>query len=277
MDRTVVTADPWRALRSLTGARIALGRAGGSLPTRALLELRLAQARARDAVHKELATTGLVEDLKRRGHEVMVVHSAAADRRGYLLRPDLGRRLDDSSRRILQSAAGKFPPGDAAFVLVDGLSAGAIDRHAMALLDRVTPRLAQQRWTITPLVVVRLGRVAIGDEIAQMLGAHMVVVLIGERPGLSAPDSLGAYLTWRPQPGVTDADRNCVSNIRPEGLAYEQAARTLIELMSQARRSKLTGVRLKAADAPIRIEPPAQQLSAADLLRYQRQSNPQSR
>ena len=257
MDRTIVSADPWRALRSLTGARIALGRAGGSLPTRALLELRLAQARARDAVHEEFATTGLVEDLKRRGYEVMVVHSAAADRCSYLLRPDLGRRLDDSSRRNLESAAGKFPPGDAGFVLADGLSAAAIDRHAMALLDLVTPRLAEQGWTIAPLVVVRQGRVAIGDEIAQMLGAQMVVVLIGERPGLSAPDSLGAYLTWRPRPGVTDADRNCVSNIRPEGLAYEQAARTLIHLMRQARRHKLTGVRLKAADAPTRIEPPA--------------------
>jgi ethanolamine ammonia-lyase small subunit len=257
MDRTVVTADPGRALHSLTDARIALGRAGGSLPTRALLELRLAQARARDAVHEELATVGLAEDLKRRGYEVIVVHSAAADRRSYLLRPDFGRRLDDSSRCKLESAARKFPSGDAALVLADGLSAAAIERHAIALLDLVTPRLAEQGWTIAPLVVVRQGRVAIGDEIAQTLGAQIVVVLIGERPGLSAPDSLGVYLTWRPRPGVTDAERNCVSNIRPEGLAYQQAARTLIHLMTQARRRKLTGVRLKAAGAPTRIEPPS--------------------
>jgi ethanolamine ammonia-lyase small subunit len=221
------------------------------------MELRHAQASARDAVRQELAMAGLVDDFKRRGHEVMVVHSAAADRPSYLLRPDLGRRLDEPSRRNLESAAGKFPPGNAAFVLADGLSAAAINRHAVALLDLVTPQLVEEGWTIAPLILVQRGRVAIGDQIAQVLGAQMVVVLIGERPGLSASDSLGAYLTWRPRPGVTDADRNCVSNIRPDGLVYEQAARILIDLMREAQRRKLTGLQLKAGNTPTKIEPPA--------------------
>ena len=171
------------------------------------------------------------------------MHSAAADRRAYLLRPDLGRRLDDSSRRNLTDAAGKF---DVAFVLADGLSAAAIDRHAAMLLELVIPPLTQLQWTIAPIVVAHQARVAIGDEIAQALGAQMVAVLIGERPGLSASDSLGAYVTWQPRPGVTDAGRNCLSNIRPEGLGYEAAARTLIHLISEARRRQLTGVALRA-------------------------------
>ncbi len=143
MESALVTGDPWRELRTLTGARIALGRAGGSLPTRASLELRLAQARARDAVRAELAAPGVVEELKRRGYRVLTAHSAAADRRIYLLRPDLGRRLDDASRQKLERAAGKLPASDAVFVLADGLSAAAIDRHAAILLDLVTARLVQ--------------------------------------------------------------------------------------------------------------------------------------
>jgi ethanolamine ammonia-lyase small subunit len=244
MDRTPVISDPWRELRSLTDARIALGRAGGSLPTGALLDLRLAHAHARDAVHAELAAGALAEKLTRCGYEVLTVRSQAADRRTYLLRPDLGRRLDDSSRPNLQSAAGKF---EAAFVLADGLSAAAIDRHAPTLLDLLIPRLIEQGWTIAPIVIALQARVAIGDDIARVLGAEIVAVLIGERPGLSAPDSLGAYLTWQPRAEVTDADRNCVSNVRPEGLCYKEAAHTLIHLMSEARRRKLTGVALKSA------------------------------
>lgn len=235
-------------MRSLTDARIALGRAGGSLPTRALLELRVAQAAARDAVNEELATAELLEDLKGGGYEVLTVSSAAADRRSYLLRPDLGRRLHSSSRRDLEGAASRYPRADVVFVLADGLSATAIMRHAGALLDLVTPLLAEQQLTIAPFVVAHQGRVALGDEIAQILGANMVVVLIGERPGLSAPYSLGAYLTWQLPGALTDADRNCVSNIRPEGLPYQQAANTLIQLMSRARRFKFTGVRLNSAD-----------------------------
>jgi ethanolamine ammonia-lyase small subunit len=256
MDWQPAKADPWRELRALTGARIALGRAGCSLPTGALLELRSAHARARDAVQAELAASELVEDLKRCGHHVLLVHSAAVNRRTYLLRPDLGRMLDEQSRDNLQSATGKFSPADALFVLADGLSAAAVNRHAAPLLNLVVPRLLEQGWTIAPIVIARQGRVAIGDEIARALNAKMVAVLIGERPGLSAPDSLGAYLTWRPRPGVTDAGRNCVSNIRPEGLSYAEAARTLIHLMSAARRLELTGVRLKPFDSPT-IEPPA--------------------
>jgi ethanolamine ammonia-lyase small subunit len=254
----VVTADPWTGLRSLTAARIALGRAGGSLPTRALMELRVANARARDAVYTELAATELCQELQRRGYEPVVVDSAAATRQIYLLRPDLGRRLDDASRRNLQRAASKLPRCDACFVLADGLSAAAINRQGVAILELVIPRLRQLGWTIAPVVLARQGRVAIGDEIAAALGAELVAVLIGERPGLSAPDSLGAYLTYRPHPGVTDANRNCISNIRPEGLSYTQAVRTLVRLMIEARRRKLTGVGLKDAGGSTgpEVEPP---------------------
>jgi ethanolamine ammonia-lyase small subunit len=189
---------------------------------------------------------------------VLIVHSAASDRATYLLRPDRGRRLDDSSRRVLEGAAATVSSRDACFVLADGLSAAAINRHAVALLDLTIPRLLEERWTIAPIVIVRQGRVAIGDEIAAVLGAGIVAILIGERPGLSASDSLGAYLTYRPRPDVTDADRNCISNIRPEGLPYEQAARTMLHLIGEARRRKLSGVRLKDAveAAPARIKPP---------------------
>lgn len=256
MERALVTSDPWRELRTFTGARIALGRAGGSLPTGASLELRLAQARARDAVHAELASPGVAEQLENRGYRVLTAHSAAANRRIYLLRPDLGRRLDGASRQKLKRAAAKLSASDAVFVLADGLSAAAIERHAAILLDLVIARLVRDGWTLAPIVVVRQGRVAVGDEITRTLNAEMAAVLIGERPGLSAPDSLGVYLTWQPRPGVTDAQRNCISNIRPEGLPYQDAARTLVHLMCEARRLRVTGVQLSAPGAPARLKAP---------------------
>lgn len=212
-----------------TDARIALGRVGTGLPTAELLRFQLDHARARDAVHWELGALDF---------PCVEMHSSARDRATYLRRPDLGRRLSGSSRA-------KLEPGDcdAAIVIADGLSAIAVERHAKALLDELTPRLHD--WTLAPIHVVRQGRVAIGDEIGQLLGARLVLVLIGERPGLSAPDSLGAYLTYNPRLGRTDAERNCVSNIRPEGLGYSLAAHKLYYLMSEARVRKLTGVGLK--------------------------------
>jgi ethanolamine ammonia-lyase small subunit len=216
-------------LRAFTPARVGIGRTGDSLPTSELLRFQLDHARARDAVHEPLDPASL-------GVPHVLVRSAAPDRATYLRRPDLGRRLAVDTQ---------LPRGDydAAFVIVDGLSAPAVHRHAVPLLDAVTPLL--ESWRLAPLTVALQGRVAIGDEIGARLGARLVVVLIGERPGLTSPDSLGAYLTWDPRPGRTDAERNCISNIRPEGLSYQAAAGTLVFLMSAARSRRLSGVALK--------------------------------
>jgi ethanolamine ammonia-lyase small subunit len=226
-------------LRDYTSARVELGRAGSSLPTRALLEFQLAHAKARDAVHLPLAVNSLVLELKQKGIDSVSLSSAARNRDEYLKRPDLGRRLSDDSRARL---AGLHSEYDAAFVIADGLSALAVHRHAVPLLDLL---LRDLDWRIAPVAVVEQGRIAIGDQIGELLGASMVVVLIGERPGLSSPDSLGAYLTWQPRPGRTDAERNCVSNIRAEGVSYQLASHKLRFLMNESRRLKLSGVRLK--------------------------------
>jgi ethanolamine ammonia-lyase small subunit len=235
--------DPWHALRALTPARIALGRAGVSLPTRAHLEFQLAHARARDAVQDRLDVGRLQAALAAAGLKSVAVRSAAPDRAAYLQRPDLGRRLDPEARRELaDSATGSV---DAALVVADGLSARAAQHHAAPVLVSLAPRLLDAGWRLAPVVVVQQGRVAIGDEIGATLGARLVLVLLGERPGLSAPDSLGAYLTWDPRPGRTDAERNCVSNIRPEGLVPAHAAEKLAGLMLEAARRRVSGIALK--------------------------------
>jgi ethanolamine ammonia-lyase small subunit len=216
-------------LRSFTPARVALGRTGHAVPTAELLRFRLDHARARDAVHEKLDPASL-------GVPHLLLRSAAPDRTTYLRRPDLGRMLNAST----QVEKGDY---DAAIVIADGLSACAVHHHAVALLGTLTPLLAD--WRLAPLTVVLQGRVAIGDEIGERLGAQQVVMLIGERPGLTSPDSLGIYLTWDPHPGRTDAERNCISNVRTEGLSYAVAARQLHFLMSEARVRKLSGVHLK--------------------------------
>jgi ethanolamine ammonia-lyase small subunit len=218
-------------LRSFTPARVALGRTGHSLPTGELLRFQLDHARARDAVYCELDTNAI-------GLPHVVLRSAAHDRATYLRRPDLGRTLHPDSRA--QLAPGDY---DAAIVIADGLSAPAIHHHAAPLLDALLPRLTD--WRLAPLSVVLQGRVAIGDEVGEALGARMVVVLIGERPGLTSPDSLGIYLTWDPRPGRSDAERNCISNIRTEGIVYDLAAHKLHFLMSASRTRRLSGVSLK--------------------------------
>jgi ethanolamine ammonia-lyase small subunit len=218
--------DSWTRLRELTAARIALGRAGHSLPTRELLAFQFAHARARDAVHHGL-------DLN--SFEGIVLKSAARDRATYLRRPDLGRRLSEESANRL--ARGDW---DAVLIVADGLSATAVHRHGPPLIHALRGEL--QGWKIAPLCIVEQGRVAIGDEIGERLGASLAVVMIGERPGLSSPDSLGVYLTWSPRVGRTDAERNCVSNIRPEGLDPSLAAVRIASLMRAARERQLTGV-----------------------------------
>ena len=244
-------ANPWQALRRFTRARIALGRAGTSLPTQPHLEFQLAHARARDAVHHPLAVEPLRKALEQRGREVIALRSAAGDRLIYLQRPDQGRRLDRDSRRRLEERGSKGG-FDAAFVIADGLSAFAIEENAVPFLDAVLAKL--EGWRIAPLAIVEQGRVAVGDEVGEVLGAAMVAILIGERPGLSSPDSMGIYLTYHPRVGTTDAQRNCISNIRREGMSYELAAHKLHYLMSEARRRKLTGVKLKdESEAPREI------------------------
>lgn len=239
----VVVSNPWSKLRQYTPARIALGRSGTSLPTKPHLEFQLAHARARNAVHHALNIPALEEALRSRGHEVLVLHSAAGNRPVYLQRPDKGRRLDQKSRAALESRARPAKPFDVAFVIGDGLSALAIEENAAAFLDVLS--LALKDWNIAPIVVVEEARVAVGDEVGEVLGAGMVVVLIGERPGLSSPDSMGIYMTLKPHVGLTDESRNCVSNVRPEGLSYKHAAHKLLYLMSEARKRGHSGVLLK--------------------------------
>lgn len=234
--------NPWQALRRFTQARIALGRAGNSLPTQPLLAFNLSHAQARDAVHQPFDAGPLHDALRARGIVSLDVHSAAPDREHYLRRPDLGRRLSDESRETLRTAAAEGAP-DVVFVIADGLSAFAASKQAMPLFLEVQAKLAD--WKIGPVIVARQSRVALGDEIGELLGAKLVVMLIGERPGLSSPDSLGVYLTYEPKVGRTDAERNCISNVRPEGLSYAAAAHKLHYLLTHARRLGLTGVGLK--------------------------------
>lgn len=222
-------------LRQLTTARVAIGRAGHSLPTSELLHFQFAHARARDAVWAPLDPACLASF-----HPIYLT-SQASDRATYLRRPDLGRRLDPASHNRLNSG-----PHDAAIIVADGLSAQAIHNHAQPFLEALL--VALNDWNLAPLTLVRQGRVAIADEIGQLLNAKLALILIGERPGLGSPDSLGAYLTWDPKPGRTDAERLCVSNIRTEGFAPALAAAKVAALMHEARKHRVTGVALTSTD-----------------------------
>ena len=235
-------ADPWADLRRHTPARIALGRAGTSLPTAELLRFAAAHAQARDAVQVPLDVAALTLALDEQGWPVLVVHSRASDREAYLRRPDWGRRLAPASADLLQAQA--RAPVDLAIVVADGLSAVAAQRHALPLLAALRRALAG-RLTLAPVVIATQARVALGDEVGALLQARLVLVLLGERPGLSSPDSLGAYLTHAPRIGCSDAQRNCVSNIRPEGLPPDQAAHRIAWLLREALRRHVTGIALK--------------------------------
>ncbi len=239
--------DPWADLRHRTDARIALGRAGDGLPTARVLEFQYAHARARDAVHRPLDEALLRARLPD-PNAAVTVRSAAPDRAAYLKRPDLGRRLAPESEAVLDRASGEGP-FDAVFVLADGLSALALHENGPALLAATMERLPG--WTFAPPVIAHQARVALGDAVAPRLKARMAVMLIGERPGLSAADSLGVYLTWDARPGRRNAERNCISNIRAGGLGADQAADLLAWLMAEARRLGLTGVALKADRPPL--------------------------
>lgn len=251
-------ADAWYDLRQYTSARLALGRAGNAQRTRDVLAFGYAHAQARDAVHVPLDAAALAQALHADGHTVIHVQSAAPDRATYLLRPDLGRRLDDASARQLDALAAQSTGCDLLLVVGDGLSAMGIAQQASALVRAIAARAGG--LTLGPIIVARQARVALGDEIGERLGARAVAMLIGERPGLSSPDSVGIYLTHAPRVGCTDAARNCISNIRPQGLAADEAAHKLVWLTQQARVLGATGVALKdeSGAAPVAgINPPS--------------------
>ncbi|OFC69390.1 ethanolamine ammonia-lyase subunit EutC [Alteromonas confluentis] len=244
-----ITENPWQQLRSFTDARIGLGRAGVSLPTEQLLAFQLSHAQARDAVHFPLdldAFEGVFVDA---GFDAPIrLHSQAEDRMTYLQRPDLGRLLnEDSAERLRQCFDSPAPSFDLALVIVDGLSSTAVARNTLPFITALCEQLDSSKydWTLAPLAVVEQGRVAIGDEVGELLNASIVLVLVGERPGLSSPDSLGLYMTWGPRKGLSDAMRNCISNVRPAGLKPEDAARKAFYLLDESRQRKLSGVKLK--------------------------------
>lgn len=242
----------WSDLRRFTAARVALGRVGNAQPTAAHLDFVEAHARARDAVWSALDADALDGALAPLGLGTRRAASAAPDRRAYLLRPDLGRRLRDADRARL---AAEPAPGSFAIVIADGLCASGVQAQALPLLQALLPGLRQAGWTLAPIIIASQARVALGDDIGAALGAAAVAVLIGERPGLTALDSMGIYLTWAPRSGCTDAERNCISNIRPGGLGTAEAARKLLWLTAAARRLGSTGIALKdeepaALDAP---------------------------
>ncbi|UGY12986.1 ethanolamine ammonia-lyase subunit EutC [Bradyrhizobium septentrionale] len=230
-------------LRELTPARVGLGRSGASLPTNALLAFTLDHARARDAVHAAFDLGGIAAGLAGLGITPLEVSSQAQSRRDYLRRPDLGRMLDSASRRSLESSG--VTACSCAIVIGDGLSPTAVNVHAVELIRHLAPRLKADGIDAGAVIAASGARVALGDEIGTILGARMLVMLIGERPGLSAPDSLGAYLTFAPRIGLTDADRNCISNIHRAGLSYAEAAFRIAWLVREGLARQITGVALK--------------------------------
>lgn len=241
--RPLATPDPWSTLSRFTGARIGLGRAGASLPTRALLDFGMDHALARDVIYTPLDTEKLARELEASGFSSKRAWSLAKDRAEYLHRPDLGRRVDAACVNGLRARASGTRL--LTVVVADGLSSLAPATHALPLLRELAQRLDD--WELDDVVIATQARVALGDEIGSLRGAEAVAVLIGERPGLNASDSLGAYLTYKPFVGRADAERNCVSNIRPAGLSYQQAAYKLAYLLQEARALGGTGVRLKDA------------------------------
>jgi len=239
-----IAQDPWHSLKQFTPARIALGRAGMSLPTRACLDFQLAHALARDAVNIPLDFTGLEQRLNVRGYQTLTLQTQAENQSVYLQRPDLGRLLSASAMACLQHSAPI--PVDAVVVVADGLSSTAIEHHAEPFLGLLLPELQQKGYRLPPLCLVKHGRVAIGDAIAEHYAASLCIVLIGERPGLSSPDSMGIYFTYQARSGIsTDADRNCISNIHNNGLSYQQALKKLLFLLNGAEKLQFSGVNLK--------------------------------
>jgi ethanolamine ammonia-lyase small subunit len=239
---SITKVDPLISLKEFTAARIAIGRVGTSIPLKESLLFKLAHAHARDAVYSVLDIEGLSDSLKVFNLPILRLQSKAISRNKYLKRPDLGRQLDDESAGQLKDYS---TGADVAITIADGLSAIAINENVFSLLEILIPMLLDAKLKLCPLCLVEQGRVAIGDDIGYGLKAKFSVLLIGERPGLSAADSMGAYLTYNPRTGLTDESRNCISNIRPQGLKYKPAADKIFYLVNEAFRRKLSGVGLK--------------------------------
>lgn len=237
-----VEEDPWQSLKKFTAARIALGRTGVAIPLKELLEFRIAHAHARDAVYSQLNADALILGLQQFQLPVYLLHSKAQNRNEYLHHPGLGRQLDDGSAQQLK---GIDHPCDIALIVADGLSATAVNDHTLPLLKLLIPLLQQSGFSLAPICIAQQARIAIGDEISFLLKAKFSIVVIGERPGLSSPHSMGAYLTYGPRMGLTDESRNCISNIRPEGLSYTTAAEKIHYLVTEAFRLQYSGVALK--------------------------------
>jgi ethanolamine ammonia-lyase small subunit len=236
--------DAWQFLQTYTPARIARGRAGHSIPTNELLKFQSDHAQARDAVYSELAIQKITQNfIELFDSQVLLLKSEIKNRPQYLQRPDLGRTLSQKSREELME--GNWSESDICFIIADGLSAQAINQHALPVLENLLPRLQKINWEIGPICLVEQGRVAIGDEIGFLLKSEIVVILIGERPGLTSPDSMGAYITFRPFVGMTDESRNCVSNIRPQGMDFQMATDKILYILTEMKSKKLSGVNLK--------------------------------
>ena len=244
-EKKIITDDPWQSLKRYTQARIALGRCGCSLPTSELLHFKLAHAKAIDSVHLPLRTELTAHKIKEvAGTDTVCLHSSAQNRQEYLKRPDLGRILSAGSVSLLQNME-KAEHYDISLVIADGLSSTAIEANIIPVFDLLVPELRKKGYSLSPVTVVEQGRVAVADHIAELFNARMTVIFIGERPGLKSPDSLGIYLTYHPKTGTTDERRNCISNVRRNGLSYPSACFKLLYLIEESFRRKLSGVDLK--------------------------------
>jgi ethanolamine ammonia-lyase small subunit len=261
MKPATLTVDAWKALQNATPARIALGRAGGSLPTHHWLAFKASCAMARDAVHKGFDVHELDRAITSLGCETILLNTAVDNRQVYLKRPDLGRRLDAASEARLQTVTAASSLCDLCIIVSDGLSSLAAERQVPPLLARLLPRLDNNGWRLAPIVIVPYGRVALQDQIGELLGVSVALMLVGERPGLCSSDSLSAYLVHSPRQGNHDASRNCVSNIRPDGLSFDSAVDTILYLLTEMRRRGVSGIELKdqrsATERMERLELPA--------------------
>ena len=246
-----IESDNWEFLRKHTAARIALGHAGVSIPTKELLAFRLAHAQARDAVYSHLALEKISTQLSQNGLDYLEIKSSSASRNEYLTNPDQGKKLSCDSVQKLKQIFSSFT---LCFIIGDGLSATAVNEHAVEVIKIIYSKLKKQNWSIAPIILAEQARVALSDEIGSLLNAEIVVMLIGERPGLSSPDSMGAYITYLPEPGLTDERRNCVSNIRPEGLSYQFAAEKIFYLLTEMKTRKISGVTLKDRQDNLSLE-----------------------
>ncbi len=262
-EEQILQHDPWEELRQFTDARIALGRTGGGLPTKEYLRFSLDHARARDAIHEPFNPEWLKGRLESLGVESICLESAAIDRHTFLVRPDLGKRLSQKSIEYLNGY--DYKGADICIVIGDGLSSKAVHKQSVPLLEELLPYFAKLHLTIAPIVLAKQSRVALGDDIAERMHCKCVIILIGERPGLTSPDSLGAYITYDTFRGRLESDRNCVSNIRPEGLSYQRAAFKIAWLVESAFSIGKSGISLKDNSDDLTLQ-------TAEMLYYQKLS-----